>query len=164
MSAYVRNLRAKKPRPNLYFVPCTISYKLVLEAETLIDDYLKEVGKSRYIIEDDEFSQPRRILNFLTNLISLDSQVEITFSEPLDIVGNRVDEQGRSLDPRGRVIDPVSYVSRDGQPLDDPQRDAQYTGEVANAVGAAFLRDNVVMSTHVVAYALLALLRRRNPE
>jgi glycerol-3-phosphate O-acyltransferase len=164
MSAYVRNLRASKPRPNIYFVPCTISYKLVLEAETLIDDYLKEVGKSRYIIEDDEFSQPRRILKFLSNLISLDSRVVITFSEPLDIVGNRVDHDGHSIDPRGRPVDPVSYVSRAGVPVDDPQRDAQYTGEVANAVAAAFLRDNVVMSTHVVAHALLALLRRRNPD
>ena len=164
MSAYVRNLRAQRPRPNLYFVPCTISYKLVLEAETLVDDYLKEVGKSRYIIEDDEFSQPRRILNFLTNLISLDSRVVITFSEPLDIVGNRVDLEGHSIDPRGRPVDPRSYVCRGGEPLDDPQRDAQYTGEVATAVASAFLRDNVVMSTHVVAHSLLSLLRRRNPE
>lgn len=163
-SAYVRNLRAKKARPNLYFVPCTISYKLVLEAETLVDDYLKEVGKSRYIIEDDEFSQPRRILNFLRNLISMDSRVVITFSEPLDIVGNRVDLEGRSLDPHGRPIDPVSYVSRDGEPVFDVQRDSQYTGEVARAVAAAFMRDNVVMSTHVVGHALLAVLRRRNPE
>ena len=163
MTAYVRNLQAKKPNPNLYFVPCTISYKLVLEAETLIDDYLKEVGKSRYIIEDDEFSKPRRILNFLRSLVSLDSRVVITFGEVLDIVGNRVDFDGTSRDARGRPIDPVSYVRCDGQPVHDPQRDSQYTGEVANAVAGAFLRDNVLMSTHVVAYALLTLLRRHNP-
>ena len=30
-------------------------FQLVLEVETLIDDFLKEVGKSRYIITDDEF-------------------------------------------------------------------------------------------------------------
>jgi glycerol-3-phosphate O-acyltransferase len=164
MSAYVRNLHAKKPRPNLYFVPCTISYKLTLEAETLVDDYLQEVGKARYIIEDDEFSQPRRILNFLTSIISMDSRVVITFSDPLDIVGNPVDEHGQSRDARGRPVDPTSYVCRDGEPVDDSQRDSQYTGEVANAVAGAFLRDNVVMSTHVVGHALLSLLRRRNPE
>src|SRR5262249_54775249 len=86
------------------------------------------------------------------------------FSEPLDIVGNRVDEGGQSLDARGRCTDPVRYVSRAGEPVHDPQRDAQYTGEVAAAVGAAFLRDNVAMSTHVVGYALISLLRRLNPE
>jgi glycerol-3-phosphate O-acyltransferase len=163
MTSYVRNLRARKPHPQLYFVPCTISYKLVLEAETLIDDYLQEVGKSRYIIEDDEFTKPQRILKFLSNLISLDSRVVITFSEPLDIVGNRVDHAGQSHDPRGRPVDPTSYVTRNGEPFHDPQRDAQYTGEVSSAIAAAFLRDNVAMSTHVVGHALIALLRRNNP-
>jgi glycerol-3-phosphate O-acyltransferase len=163
MTSYVRNLRARKAHPRLYFVPCTISYKLVLEAETLIDDYLQEVGKSRYIIEDDEFSKPQRILKFLSNLISLDSRVVITFSAPLDIVGNPVDLAGESLDPRGRPVDPTSYVVRNGEPVQDPQRDAQYTGEVSTAIAAAFLRDNVAMSTHVVGHALIALLRRGNP-
>ena len=163
-TAYVRNLRARRSKPNLYFVPCTISYKLVLEAETLVDDYLKEVGKSRYIIEDDEFSKPRRVLNFLSNVVSLDSRVVITFSAPLDVVGNRVDREGRSLDPRGRAVDPVAYVSRDSEPVHDEQRDAQYTREVADAIGAAFLRDNVVMSTHIVAQVMLELIRRKNPE
>jgi glycerol-3-phosphate O-acyltransferase len=164
ITTYVRNLRARKAKPNLYFVPCTISYKLVLEAETLIDDYLQEVGKSRYIIEDDEFSKPQRILKFLSNLISLDSRVVITFSEPLDIVGNRVDEAGESLDPRGRFVDPARYVSFGGEPTHDAQRDAQYTGEVASAIASAFLRDNVAMSTHVVGHALITLLRKHNPQ
>ena len=42
----------------MFIVPATLSFQLVLEAETLIDDFLKEVGKSRYIITDDEFASP----------------------------------------------------------------------------------------------------------
>jgi glycerol-3-phosphate O-acyltransferase len=38
--AYARNLQAGKLRPAIYVVPCTISYMLVLEAETLIEDHL----------------------------------------------------------------------------------------------------------------------------
>ena len=41
--AYVNNLRNGRPRPNLYILPCTLSYKLVLEAETLIEDHLNVV-------------------------------------------------------------------------------------------------------------------------
>ena len=37
----------------IYIVPVTINYRLVLEAETLIADYLAEAGKHRYIITDD---------------------------------------------------------------------------------------------------------------
>jgi len=164
ISAYVNNLKTGRAKPNLYVVPCTISYKLVLEAETLIDDYLKEVGKSRYIIEDDEFSKPRRVLKFLSNVISLDSRIVITFSAPLDIVGNRVDSEGRSIDARGRIVDPLSYVARDGQPVHDEQRDNQYTTELSDAIVSAFRRDNVVMSTHVVGHASMALLKLKNPE
>ncbi len=162
--AYVGNLRAERKKPNLYVVPCTISYKLVLEAETLIDDHLKEVGKSRYIIEDDEFSRPRQILNFMSNLMSLDSRIVITLSPPLDVFGNPVDEEGRSLDPRGRVVDASSYVRRNGEPVYDNQRDAEYTNELSEQIVRAFLSDNVVMSTHVVGYAFLRLLERENRD
>lgn len=163
VAAYVNNLRAKREKPNLYVVPCTISYKLVLEAETLIDDYLQEVGKSRYIIEDDEFSRPRRVAQFLSDLIRLDAKVVLTFSQPLDLFGNAVDEAGRSVDPRGRHVDPATYVMRDGEPVPDRQRDAQYTTELSEAIARSFLKDNVVMSTHVVSHALLDVLARKNP-
>jgi glycerol-3-phosphate O-acyltransferase len=164
ISAYVDNLRAGRTKPNVYIAPCTISYKLVLEAETLIGDHLKEVGKSQYIIDDDEFSRPRRVLNFLSNIVSLDGRIVLTFSEPLDVVGNRVDRDGHSVDPRGRLIDTERYVVRDGHAVHDEQRDAQYTNELSDAVSTAFLRDNVLMSTHLVGYVLFEYLKRKNPE
>src|SRR4029078_6617638 len=49
VTAYKNSIRAGAPHKRLYIVPVTINYRLVLEAETLIDDYLAETGKSRYI-------------------------------------------------------------------------------------------------------------------
>lgn len=161
--AYTNNLIAGREPARIYLAPCTLSYKLVLEAEALIRSHLQETGKASYIVEDDEFSRPRRVLNFLFNLTSLDDEIAVTWSPPLDVFGNRVDADGNSLDPRGRVVDPRSYVTRDGVPYVDEQRDVEYTNELADAVGGAFLRDNVVMTTHVVARAVFELLRRRNP-
>ena len=163
ITAYVNNLLAGKARPNLYIVPCTLSYMLVLEGETLIDDHLKEVGKSRYIIEDDEFSRPRKIIKFLSNLMSLDAKILITYSKPLDIFGNQVDIEGRSVDTHGRPVETRRYVTRDDVPYHDPQRDAEYTRETAQAIVQSFLGDNVILSTHLVAYAVFHLLRRHNP-
>src|SRR5690606_23791415 len=57
LAAYRNSLRAGAPSRRIYVVPATINYRLVLEAETLIEDYLEETGRSRYIIEDDEFSR-----------------------------------------------------------------------------------------------------------
>ncbi|HEY3354571.1 MAG TPA: 1-acyl-sn-glycerol-3-phosphate acyltransferase [Polyangia bacterium] len=161
--AYVNNLLAGRPRPKVFIVPCTISYALVLEAETLMADHLKETGKARYIIDDDEFSRPRRIANFLGNAISLDDEIVITVSPPLDVLGNPVDEAGNSLDPRGRPVDTRTYVSRDGAPVADEQRDMEYTNEVAEAVCQSYRRDNVLMTTNVVARALFDLMQRANP-
>lgn len=162
--AYVENLRAGRPKPRIFIVPCTISYKLVLEAETLIDDHLKETGKSQYIIDYDEFSRPRRVLNFMSDLVSLDGRIVLTFSKPIDLVGNLVDRQGRSLDPRGRLVDPQSYVLSQGTPAHDAQRDMEYTNATAERIAESFLRDNVLMSTHVVAWSLFRLLEQKNPH
>ena len=162
VSAYVNNLLAKKSKERVYIVPATLSFSLVLEAETLVDDFLKEVGKSRYIITDDEFSRPRRVYDFLTQLLSLDSKIYFTIGRAIDPFGNAVDDEGESLDPRGRRIDPADFVTVDGVPVHDEQRDAEYTREVGERLTEAYARDTVIQSTHITAHAALTLLRKAN--
>ena len=163
LTAYVNNLQRQKPQPNLYIVPCTLSYQLVLEAETLIDDWLQEAGKSRYIITDDEFTKPRRVAAFFTQLLSLDSSIYFTAGKAMDCFGNPVDEQGVSYDPMGRAFDPSRYVLNGDGPVHDAQRDAEYTREAGEQVAKAFLANNVVYSTHVLARTMFRLLQRKNP-
>ena len=160
---YVQNLKSGATNPNIYIVPCTLSYKLVLEAETLIGDYLTDVGKSRYIIDDDEFSRPRRVYNFFANTLSLDDEIILTFSKPMDVFGNYVDLDGNSLDPRGRRTDAAAYVCHNGEPVLDEQRDMEYCNQASDKIKEAFLRDNVIMSTNLVGRAMFNLLRRNNP-
>jgi glycerol-3-phosphate O-acyltransferase len=163
ISAYVNNLKRKKNNPKVFIVPATISYELVLEAETLIDDFLKDVGKSRYIITDDEFSKPQRVVDFTRQLFSLDSKIFFTVSRGMDPFGNPVDDNGESLDPCGRRVDTSRYVMRNGEPTIVEQRDAEYTKEVGGHITEAYFRDNVVQSTHITARAIMTLLRRQNP-
>lgn len=164
VAAYVNNLKRGAPSPKVFVVPATLSYQLVLEAETLIDDFLKEVGKSRYSIEDDEFSRPKRVFEFMTQLLGLDSKIEVTISRALDPFGNPVDEEGESLDPCGRRIDITRYVQVRGEPAHLGERDAEYTREVGDRIVDAFLRDNVIASSNVAARAMFGLLRRANPR
>ncbi len=164
VNAFVNNLNRGKPNPRVFIVPATLSFQLVLEAETLIDDFLKEVGKSRYIISDDEFSRPKRVFDFIRQLFSLDSKIFFTLGRGSDPFGNYVDDEGNSLDPSGRVIDPERYVLVGGVPAHHAQRDAEYTREVGEKVADAFMRDAVIQSTHVTARAIFDLLRRQNPE
>jgi glycerol-3-phosphate O-acyltransferase len=164
VSAYVRNLQRGRDRDRIYLVPATLSYQLVLEAETLIDDFLQETGRSRYIITDDESSKARRVVDFVTQLFSLDSKIYFTVGRAIDPFGNDVDEHGESVDPRGRPIDVRRYVMRDGEVVCDAQRDGEFTREVGERLVAAYGRDTVVQATHLTAHAALLLLRRANPD
>lgn len=160
LEAFVRTTMRGRTQP-VFFVPATINYLLTLEAETLIDDFLQEEGKARYIIEDDESTRIGRVASFSNKLLGLDAACVIRYSRPLDCFGNFVDDEGKSHDNRGRVVDPTSYVvGRDGKPTLDPARDAEYTRELGERIVEAYKRDTVIMATHVVAAAAFERLRR----
>jgi len=164
LGAYINNLARNAPQPKVFIVPATLSFELVLEAETLIDDFLKEVGKARYIIDDDEFSKPKRVFDFMSQLVSMDAKIHVTVSRGMDVFGNPVDDDGESLDPCGRHIDTSRYVLKNGVPTADRLRDFEYTKEVGERIAESYLADNVVTGTHVVAHAIFGLLRDKNPR
>jgi len=166
LRAYVNNLLKKKDKPNLYIVPCTLNYHLVLEAETLIEDYLQREGKARYIILDDESTRARKILNFTQNLVNLEARITVHIGDPIDPFGNQVDPQtGASIDRHGREIDIQRYVTdRQGVPVHLPQRDRVYTAEAGESIAREFLKHNVIVSTQLVAFTLWEMLRHRHRE
>jgi glycerol-3-phosphate O-acyltransferase len=159
VEAFSRSHERGTPQ-KVFFVPATINYLLTLEAETLVDDFLQEEGKARYIIEDDESSRIGRITAFMQKLLGLDGACVIRFSQPVDVFGNKVDGEGRSYDGHGRMVLAESYIMGKGDKLvRDAARDAQYTRELGEVITAAYARDTVVMSTHLAAAAAFQRLR-----
>lgn len=155
VTAYKNSVRAGAPDKRIYIVPATINYRLVLEAETLIADYLAEVGKNRYIITDDEFSRFGRIAEFMRRILVHEGSVVVRFGRPLDVFGNEITDAGESLDRAGRVVDPASFVrGADGQVRDDDQRDAEYTRALGRKLAAAYPRLTVFHATHLLARTL----------
>jgi glycerol-3-phosphate O-acyltransferase len=160
LEAFVRSSMRGKTQP-VFFVPATINYLLTLEAETLIDDFLSEEGKARYIIEDDESSRIGRVAAFSNKLLGLDGACVIRYSRPLDCFGNFVDDEGHSHDARGRTVSAESYIiGRNGKPGLDHVRDAEYTRELGEKIVDAYKRDTVVLATHAVAACAFERLRR----
>ncbi len=152
----------ERARRDVFFVPATINYLLTLEAETLVDDFLQEEGKHRYIIEDDESSRVGRIASFLGKLLGLDAACVVRFGRPLDCFGNEVDEDGVSHDGHGRAIDRLSYLTDAwGSVGPDAARDAQYTRELAETIVSSLQRETVAMATHLVAACAFAELCER---
>jgi glycerol-3-phosphate O-acyltransferase len=164
LSAYIEQLRTRGPSAQrYYFVPMTLNQPLVLEAETLIEDHLKEIGKNRYIIEDDEFTRLGRLVTFMRKLLTMEQAIEVRFGAPRDPFGNRVDEEGRSVDDHGREIDPERYVLIDGEPQQHWGRDAEYTRELGTHIADDYLAGSSYFPTHLVAHVLFHELERTLP-
>jgi glycerol-3-phosphate O-acyltransferase len=162
VEAFTTNQVRRVDRP-VWFVPTTINYALVLEAETLIKDWLTEEGQARYIIEDDEFSQIDRWVAFFRKMVGTRGACIIRFGDPIDAFGNRVDGRGQSLTPTGRAIDPGGYVEQRGKPVVDAVRDAAYTRELGEVLAQRYEEDTVLMSTQVVAHVLFRDLVQSTP-
>jgi len=162
VEAFTTNQVRRVDRP-VWFVPTTINYALVLEAETLIKDWLMEEGQARYIIEDDEFSRIDRWFAFFRKMVGMRGACIIRFGDPIDPFGNRVDGRAQSLTPTGRTIDPGGYVEHRGKPVVDAQRDAAYTRELGEVLAQRYEEDTVLMSTQVVAHVLFRDLVQSTP-
>ncbi|MBI2027156.1 MAG: NAD(P)H-dependent glycerol-3-phosphate dehydrogenase [Deltaproteobacteria bacterium] len=146
----------------IYIIPVNINTHLTLEAETLIDDFLQASGKSRYIIEDDEFSQGKKIISYFKNHIRLQSKTFVHFGKPLDPFGNDVTSTGESIDRHGRIIDIADYVKNESGIYPDKNRDQNYTQELAESIIDAFHKNNRVLSTHLVAFVLYEMLMMKH--
>jgi len=163
LTAYVNHLREGMPNRRLYVVPATINMGIALEAETLIEDYLAEQGKQRYIIEDDEATRLSRIIDFSRKILTLEGAVVIRYGERLDPFGNLVDDDGESLDARGRRVDPGAYVTgAAGQVAVDPQRDAEYTRLLSEELLKAYRKHTIFLPTVLVARCLYDRLAARS--
>lgn len=148
----------------IFFVPCTLSYPLVLEAESLIREYLRNQGGSRYFEPPDEFERLPRWFDLLRALARLRVKVHVRVGSAMDPFGNPVDEEGLSRDPTGRAIDPAGYLCDEGGTCEDLARDAEYTRILAGKVLACYRRDVVVLPTHVVAMAAYSLMQEAHPD
>lgn len=148
----------------LYIVPVNIGYNFVLEAPALIKDHLRETGRERFFVEQDRFSTSTKIARFLIRFFTAGADIRLRYGEPMDVLGNPVDADGRSLDPEGGHIPLRAYFSHEGVLNEDRQRDAEYTRILGRKVVEALHKHNTVMGTHLVSYTAFVLLRARHPD
>ena len=82
IAAWQEGLAVGRSLQRSWSCPVTLSCSLVLEAETLIEDALAASGKSRYIISDDEFSEPKTVLRYVRRMLDMDASVVVRFGAP----------------------------------------------------------------------------------
>ncbi len=148
----------------IFIVPVVINYHFVLEAPTLINDYLKIEGQERYYIENDEYSTSFKIAKFLIEFFTKGSDISVTIGKGMDIVGNYVDDDGNSLDNSGNKIDIKDYFLSAGKVTEDAQREQQYTRILAKRIVEEFHINNCVFSSHLVSFLAFEMIKKMNDK
>ena len=155
-----RNMVIEGKKEKVFIVPLILGYNFVLEAKFLIDQHLARTGKEKYIKSKDEFKSYRKITKFIWSLFSEKSDISVSFGEPMDIMGNLVDDQGNSIDTNGEQIDLKDYFSLDGEIKANPQRENVYTKILGDRILDSYKRNNVVLTSHLLAYAAFKILEK----
>ena len=145
----------------IFIVPVTINYNFVLEAPSLIKQYLEQKGQERFYIESDEYSTSYKMTKFLFKSFSKGSDISVSIGPALDIVGNYVDNKGNSIDAQGRIIDTRDYFLSNGILNVDRQREAEYTRQLADVIVREFHQINRVFASHLVAFTAFQFWRKK---
>ncbi|MBI1223975.1 MAG: glycerol acyltransferase [Bacteroidetes bacterium] len=144
----------------VFIVPLVLSYHFVLEAKYLIEQHLSYIGKERYQRSKDDFYSLRKILKFGWTFFSQPSEITLSFGKPLDVMGNFVDDNGDSFDRFGHQVNLVEYFMGEGKVTENLQRETEYTIMLAERLVERYHKENIVLTSHVVAYAAFNILRR----
>ena len=148
----------------IFIVPVVLGYHFVLEAQYLIEQHLKETGKEHYLNLKDASYSRRKIFKFIWKLFSESSDIILNFGKPLDVLGNFVDSEGVSRDPNGNEINISEYFVSDGEIKEDLQREVEYTKKLAEKIGERYYKENIVLSSHLVAFTTFNILRSQNDD
>lgn len=159
-----RSLCQQGSDKKVFIVPMVICYNFVLEAPSLIEQHLQMTGKENYLRLRDEGARIRTWLRYIWRFFSTTSDITLSVGKPMDVVGNFVDAQGRSYDRRGKEVSVRDYFTLRGNLSEDRQREEEYTKLLAEGIVERYSAENVVLASHLVAYAVFEMLLHENPK
>ncbi|MCB0653270.1 MAG: 1-acyl-sn-glycerol-3-phosphate acyltransferase [Saprospiraceae bacterium] len=146
----------------VFVVPLILGYHFVLEAKHLIEQHLRQVGREQYFVSRDGSHSFRLIVKFIWQLFSKSNEIVLSLGQPMDVLGNPVDAEGNSYDNYGNKIEVKEYFMSDDEVTEDIQRESQYTKALAEKITERYKKDNIVLSSHLVAFAAFEILKYEN--
>jgi glycerol-3-phosphate O-acyltransferase len=159
-----RKLLEEGKDDKIFIVPMVLGYHVVLEARELIEQHLRRTGKERYIRTKEGVRGLFRVLSFAWKVFSQSSEITVSFGKPMDVLGNFVDAEGVSYDRQGNPVPMRDYFVSNGVITEDLQRESQYTRILADRIVERYFKENIVLSSHLVAFAAFEMLKRANPK
>jgi len=159
-----RAMIQRDDKTKIYIVPLILSYHFVLDGQSLIDQHLKQQGKSRYFKEGKDYSGISGVIRFVWKILSEGNEITLSFGKAMDVIGNPIDNQGNSKDKHGNPIELSDYFQSEGIINTDLQREAEYTSLLSESIINRFHSDNIVLSSHLIAFAAFEILCNENPK
>jgi glycerol-3-phosphate O-acyltransferase len=157
-----RMIFENKKESKIFVVPLVMSYNFVFEGKSLIEQHLSSIGKEKYQRSRD--SKPSSKWSFLRLFFKKESELVFSFGEPMDVLGNMVDENGQSIDKDCAPIDLEQYFILDNELSENTQRESVYTRILAEKVLQSYFRNNVVLASHLTAFVAFNLLLNQRKD
>jgi len=159
-----RAMCQQQKKGKVFIVPLVLCYNSVLEAPFLIEQHLRSTGKENYIRLKDEGKSVRGWLRFIWRFFSTTSDITLSIGKPMDVLGNMVNAEGRSFDRFGNELDVQEYFTARNEVNEDRQREEEYTKLLAERIVDRYHIENVVLSSHLIAFAVFEMLLHENPK
>lgn len=144
-------------------IPLIIGYHCTLEAQSLISSYLKTTGEEKYVASGRRNLKLRNLISFAWKFLARSSEIHLSFGEPMDVLGYKLDAEARSIDERNQEVDIKEFFSLHGKIEANRQRESVYTRKLADKVVDNYHRFYVVLTSHLAAFTAFELLRKLHP-
>lgn len=154
---------SKGSKEKIFIVPVVLNYHFVMEASKLITEHLKAEGKENYL-NKDEFKNSFKTIKFIYKFFTATPKMIISFGKPIDVLGNKVNDNGESYNDINQNVEIEDYFTTEGQLTNNKQRNRIYTERLANKITEAFKENNIVFTSHVVAFVAFEMIKKRHQE
>lgn len=159
-----RRMFAEDPEKKVFIVPVDLNYNFVLEAPSLIRQYLKQQGRERYYIDSENYTTSSKIVKFLIKFFTKQAEISVTIGHTMDLFGNYVNDDGQSIGKLGQEINTIEYFMKNNEIVSDKQRDEEYTRLLSQRIIEEYHKFNEVLPSILVAFVAFQLLKKKNPD
>jgi glycerol-3-phosphate O-acyltransferase len=146
----------------IFVIPVVLNYHFNIEATSLINQHLKELGKEKYVSENFEYSTTYKLLRTFKQLMSSNSELIVSFGNPMDVIGHRVNNLGESVSPYGTSFDIKGYFEIDNKIVFDEQRNFEYTKILGDKIVDSYYQNNTVLTSNIVSFVMFELTQQKH--
>ena len=157
-----------KENKKIFIVPVTFSYQFVLEGPALINQYLSKNKIDDQHLKDLGYSNTYKILTFLVKYITQSNSIAVSFGNPMDVFGNKVNNNGevKNMDKREFYLssfgqDNNGEITDNNQLSFENSNKADILNNLSEKIISELMSGTVVFSSLLVAIVSFEIIQNR---